>query len=77
MIHLEVTMNGNLRRFLPEGVASVFFELPEGTTVSDLIERLNGHNDIWIASIDNKLILGSALLKDGVKLEFFPYLEGG
>lgn len=70
-------MNGNLRRFLPEGVASVFFELPEGTTVSDLIERLNGHNDIWIASIDNKLILGSALLKDGVKLEFFPYLEGG
>ena len=77
MIRVEVTMHGNLRRFLPGGVASAQLELPEGTTVADVIERLRGQHDIWVASIGDVAVPLSTPLHDGAAIDFFPHLEGG
>jgi molybdopterin converting factor small subunit len=77
MIRIEVHMHGNLRRFLPEGVASVHLELPEGAAVSEVISRLGAQHEIWVASINNEAVPVSACLSDGVSLDFFPHIEGG
>ena len=77
MIRIEVTMHGNLRRFLPGGVASIHLDLREGTTVAEVIERLKGQHDIWVASIADEAVALSTPLYDGVALDFFPHLEGG
>ena len=77
MIRIEVHMHGNLRRFLPEGVASVQLELPEGAVVSQVISRLGAQHEIWVASIDNEAVPVSTTLSDGVSLDFFPHIEGG
>lgn len=77
MIHVEVHMHGNLRRFLPEGVGSVHLELAEGALVGDVIERLGAQHEIWVASIDNEAVPLAARLVDGVALDFFPHLTGG
>lgn len=77
MIRIEVHMHGNLRRFLPEGVASMQLEFPDGTKVGEVIERLQGEHDIWVASIGDEVVPLSAQLSDGVSLDLFPHLEGG
>ena len=77
MIRIEVTMHGNLRRFLPGGVASMHLEVREGTTVAEVIERLKGQHDIWVASIGDEAVPLSTRLQDGAALDFFPHLEGG
>lgn len=77
MIRIEVHMHGNLRRFLPGGVASMQLEFPDGTKVGEVIERLHGQHDVWVASIGDEVVPLSARLDDGVALDFFPHLEGG
>ena len=77
MIRVEVHMHGNLRRFLPDGVSSVELDLPEGTRVSEVIERLRADHEIWLASIGDDVVPVSAQLSDRVSLNLFPILEGG
>jgi molybdopterin converting factor small subunit len=77
VIRVEVNMHGNLRRFLPDGVASMRLDLPEGTTVLNVVNHLQAEHEVWLASIDNKVVPLSAQLSDGCSLAFFPLLEGG
>ena len=56
MIRVEVHMHGNLRRFLPDGVSSVELDLPDGTRVCDVIERLRADDEIWLASIGEDVV---------------------
>ena len=77
MIRIEVNMHGDLRRFLPGGAASMELEFPDGTSVGEVIERLHGQHDIWIASIGDEVIPLSARLENGTSLDFYPHLEGG
>jgi len=77
MIHIEVNMHGNLRRFLPDGVSSMQLSLPDDTNIGQVIERLRAQHDIWVASIDNEAVSLSTRLRDGVSVDFFPHLEGG
>jgi len=77
MITVEVHMHGNLRRFLPDRVASMTMDIPEGTRVADLAESLKAQEDVWVASIDKVVVPMSAPLTDGACLDLFPILEGG
>ena len=77
MIRVEINMHGNLRRFLPDGVASIQLDLPEGTTVLRVIDYLQAEDEVWLASIDNEAVPLSAQLSDGCSLAFFPLLDGG
>ncbi len=77
MITVELHMHGNLRRFLPDGVASMTMDIPEGTRVADLAESLKAHENVWIASINKVVVPMSTSLTDGACLDLFPTLEGG
>jgi hypothetical protein len=77
VIRVEVNMHGNLRRFLPDGVSSIQLDLPEGTTVLKVIDRLQAEHEVWLASIGDMVVPLSAQLSDGAELNFFPFLEGG
>jgi hypothetical protein len=77
VIRVEVHMHGNLRRFLPDGVSCVEFDLPEGTRVCEVIERLGAAHEIWLASIGEDVVPVSAQLNDRASLNLFPILEGG
>lgn len=77
MISVEVRMHGNLRRFLPQGVGSIRLELPDGTRISELVERLRAVDEIGVAAIGSRAVALSAALEDGVSIDFYPHLEGG
>lgn len=77
MIHVDVNMHGELRRFLPDGAASLRLTLPDETRVADLLERLQAQHDVWLAAIDNVAVPLSARLNDGAAIDFFPHMEGG
>ena len=77
MIRVEINMHGNLRRFLPDGVSSAKLDLPDGTTVRNVVDQLRAENDIWLASIGNMVVPLSTELTNGAELDFFPVLEGG
>jgi sulfur carrier protein ThiS len=77
MIKVEIHMHGNLRRFLPDGVASMTIDVPAGTRVADLAESLKARQDVWVASINKVVVPMSAPLTEGACLDLFPILEGG
>jgi sulfur carrier protein ThiS len=77
MITVEVHMHGNLRRFLPDGVASMTMDVPDGMRVAELAESLKAQEDVWVAAIDKVVVPMSAPLADGACLDLFPILEGG
>ena len=77
MIKVEVHMHGNLRRFLPDGVASMHLELADGALVEDVIKRLGAGHEVWVASIGNEAVPLATRLADGTALDFFPHIEGG
>ncbi|KRR20973.1 MoaD/ThiS family protein [Bradyrhizobium retamae] len=76
MIRVEINMHGNLRRFLPDGIGSIQLDLPDGTTVLNVIDSFAEH-EVWLASIGDVVVPLSAEVEDGAELNFFPYLEGG
>lgn len=77
MISVEVRVHGNLRRFLPQGVGSVRLELPDGTRIDELVERLRAVDEVGVAAIGNRAVALSAALEDGVSVDLYPHLEGG
>ncbi|KRR00007.1 MULTISPECIES: MoaD/ThiS family protein [Bradyrhizobium] len=77
MIRVEINMHGNLRRLLPDGIGSIQLDLPDGTTVLNVIDSLSAEHEVWLASIGDVVVPLSAEVEDGAELNFFPYLEGG
>ena len=77
MIQVEVRMHGNLRRFLPGGVASMRLELADGTRVGEVARKLQAEHEVWVASIGDTAVSLATPLVDGASLDFFPHIEGG
>ena len=67
----------DFRRFLPNGVGSIRLEVPDGTRIGELVERLRAVNEVGVAAIGNQAVALSAPLEDGGSIDFFPHLEGG
>lgn len=60
------------------GEAKMEMELPDGSTVADLVARLGvGESDPWIASLDGSLVNDATPLIDGCHLLVMPPMEGG
>ncbi len=79
-MHVTVKLHATLRKYLPTASTdnSVAMELPEGTTVADLITRLAipaDHAQMIVAG-DQHLELSSPV-RDGQEINVFPPLAGG
>ena len=77
MIEITLVMHGVLRRFVPEGKDRMAYRLPEGTTVSELIESLEAQDDVWCVAINGTVAKVTATLSAGDVLDCFEPLEGG
>jgi sulfur carrier protein ThiS len=78
-MRITVKLHGPLRKFLPAGASNgAVLDLPDGTSVADVIARLGippDHAKIIISG-DDQLEPASGL-HDGQELNLFPPLAGG
>ena len=60
------------------GEGKMEIELPDGSTVADLVAGLGmAEGDPWIASLDGTLVNDEMPLADGCQLLVMPPMEGG
>jgi hypothetical protein len=77
MLDIQVVMHGNLRRFLPEGIASTHVRVAEGTTVRSVAQRFDAQDEVWLSAIDEVVVSMSEPLTRDATIDFFAILEGG
>ncbi len=78
-ISVTVKLYADLRRFLPKGEdGPLYFTLPAGSTVADVIEQVGVPvREEITAGIDNELAQRETVLRDGDELLLFTPMEGG
>lgn len=74
---VSVQMHGILRRFI-SGRDSAEIELPEGSCVADLLERLKvEHGELWLQAVNGELAETGRVLRDGDRVDLIPPIGGG
>lgn len=69
---------GDLRKFAPNNEDVVEAELPEGATVSDLVDAVHvERGELWRASVDKQLVELGQVLHEGDEVFLFPPIGGG
>ena len=69
---------GDLRKFFRKGEEWREVEVPEGTTIRQLLERLGvDYGEFWRASIREMLVDDDTVLRDGDEALLFPPVAGG
>ena len=78
-MRITVHLHAILRKYLPPGSnGNAMLDMPEGTTVADVIRHLGipqGHTKMMVCG-DEYLELAS-MLRDGQEINLFPPLAGG
>ena len=77
-MRLTVRLFGDLRRYLPKGQETIEIELPEGSTASDVLERVGIHpGEVWLVRANKQIVSEDTPLNDGDDLEIFEPVGGG
>ena len=77
LMQVNVTMWGNLRRFVPQGAGSTVLQVADGATVEDLILQIGAEHEVYAASINGQVVALSAHLAPGDRVFLFDHLHGG
>jgi sulfur carrier protein ThiS len=76
-MEVSVTMWGNLRRFLPQGVGSTVLQVADNATVEDLAVQMGAQHDVYAAALNGKVVSLSSPLSPGDRVVLFDHLHGG
>ena len=76
-MQVSLTMWGNLRRFLPQGVASTVLQVDDGATIEDLAVQMGAQHDVFAASLNGKVVALPSPLSPGDRVFLFDHLHGG
>jgi sulfur carrier protein ThiS len=76
-MEVSVTMWGNLRRFLPQGVGSTVLQVADNATVEDLAVQMGAQHDVYAAALNGKVVSLSSPLSPGDRIFLFDHLHGG
>jgi sulfur carrier protein ThiS len=76
-MEVTVQMWGNLRRFLPSGVATAAVQVPESATIQDLANQLKIEHDVWAVAVNGRLVSFSTVLSSGDRVFLFDHVHGG
>ncbi|MCL4369704.1 MAG: MoaD/ThiS family protein [Chloroflexi bacterium] len=69
---------GDLKKFAPHDEDVVEVDLPEGSTVSKLVDAAHvERGELWRASIKNQLVELDQVLQEGDEVFLFPPIGGG
>ncbi|MBS3956164.1 MAG: MoaD/ThiS family protein [Clostridiales bacterium] len=77
---VHVALFAHLSAYQPDGLggrAPREFDLPEGTTVADVIARLGLPNEPRVVFVNSRHADDGAALSDGDRLAIFPPVAGG
>jgi sulfur carrier protein ThiS len=77
MMAVTVTMWGNLRRFLPDGVGSTTLQLPESSTIEDIASQLAAEHEVWAVALNGRIVPFATRLSPGDHVICFDHLHGG
>ena len=74
---IDVTLHGILRDYLPRKARGrTSLDLPEGTTVADVVNHLNIKQNVS-AAVDGVEVEDTHVLTDGQDLHMFRLIAGG
>ena len=75
---IELKLHGDFRRYV-EGKRDILdLEIPDGTTINGVLERLGVEDsDFWMSAVNREVTQREAVLRDGDKVEFFGPVAGG
>lgn len=79
-MHVDVALFASLSGFQPDGLGGRHartFELPEATTIAQVIETLGLPDQPRVVFVGGRHALESAQLHDGERLAIFPPVAGG
>jgi molybdopterin synthase sulfur carrier subunit len=77
-VRIKVRLHGSLKRYGDWKEGLLGFNVPEGTTVGDVLGRLNlPRSEIWLTVINGQLTQVGTKLEDGDELDIFPPVAGG
>jgi thiamine biosynthesis protein ThiS len=77
-MQVTVKLYGNLKRHMPDKKEIVPVEMPRGTTIAALLERLGvPDSDVWMSAVNDSVVPLSTELHDGDVLEIFEPIGGG
>jgi len=74
---VQLKLWGNLRRFAPQGVASLEMEVPDDGTVDDVIRRLGADHEVFAAAVNGTVAALSTRLAPNDRVFLFDHLLGG
>lgn len=78
IVKILVDVRGTLRAYLSTEENPIHLEIPEGTTVGDVVQELGIPIERgWNASIQRKLVSNVDVLHDGDRLMIFDVMGGG
>ncbi|MDI6901359.1 MAG: MoaD/ThiS family protein [Anaerosomatales bacterium] len=79
-MHVDVALFAHLAAFQPDGKggrAPRSFELPDGTTIAEVIETLGLPDQPRVVFVNGRHAEEDAALHDGDRLAIFPPVAGG
>ncbi len=77
-MRVRARLFGDLKKFSPTGEETVEADIPESSSVSDLVDALKvERGELWRASVDKKLVELDHTLREGDEVFFFPPIGGG
>ena len=77
-MQISLTLHGNLRRYFDDRSETKEIEVEPGTTIQELIERLQiRRGAIWLISVNGELKEASYTLSPGDDVRFFEPVTGG
>ena len=75
-MEVKVQMWGNLRWFLPSGVAMAAVQVPESATIEDLANQFKIEQDEWAVAVNGRLVSFSTVLSSGDRVFLFDHMHG-
>ena len=77
-MNILVDVQGTLRAYLSTEENPIHLQVPEGTTVGDIVQKLGIPIERgWNASVHRKLVSNVDVLHDGDRLMIFDVVGGG
>jgi sulfur carrier protein ThiS len=81
-LRIELALFASLEQYLPDGESGSgrrtrIIDLPDGTTVGEVVARLGLPDDPRVVFIDGRGSEEDAHLREGVRLAIFPPVAGG
>lgn len=75
---IELRLHGDFRKYVGGSHDTLNLEIPDGTTINDVLERLGVEDrDFWMSAVNRDVAERGAVLHDGDMVEFFGPVAGG